>query len=131
MIEQYVYDKITQDETLQEMLSAGSDGFHLYPGNVPRSVGDFDAAVTFTLIVTTDAYPAIESRNVQFNIFAKTHTSAANIAKALADLFNEDNNQEAGGAKVVFSIRKSETDLGINYDDNLYQRECTFYFKMR
>lgn len=131
MIEQYIYNKITEDETLQTLLSAGSDSFFLYPLVVPRGVDDFNQAVTFTLIVTSDVYPASKSVNVQFNIFSKTHTKAVEVAKALEDLFNEDNNQTSGGVSVIFSQRRSESDLGFNFDDSLYQREATYYFKIR
>lgn len=130
MIEQYVYDRITEDLTLQTLLSAGSDGLHLYPTVVPRGI-DGDRIVTFTLITTNDGFPAIESRNVQFNIFTKTHTDGATIAAALADLFNQDHLQTEGGVKVVFSQRVSESDLGFNYNDNNYQREATFSFRIR
>lgn len=130
MIEQFVYDKISQDETLQELISAGSDGLHLYPSVVPTGI-ESDAMITFTLITTRDAFPAIEARSVQFNIFTKTHTAGATIAAALADLFNDNKLQDEDGVKVVYSIRESESDLGFNYDDGYYQREATYGFKMR
>jgi len=131
MIEQYIYNKVTEDPTLQEILSAGSDDFYLYPGVIPRGIEDFEVAVTFTTIITTDVYPASKSVNVQFNIFGKKHADVAEVAQALSDLFNEDNNNSDTGVDVVFSIRKSESDLGFNFDDNLYQREATYYFKLR
>lgn len=132
MIEQYVYDRIVNDETLQELLSAGSDDLHVYPAVVPREV-QFDQAVTFTLIGTVDAFPAVNSVNVQFNIFAKTHAKTVEIAQALAALFNDDNNKKDDTAdiSIVYSIRQSESDLGFNFDDGLYQREATYYFKVR
>lgn len=130
MIEQYVYDRITEDETLQTLLSAGSDGLHLYPTVVPRGI-DADRIVTFTLITTGDAFPTIQSRNVQFNIFTKTHMDGATIAAALANLFQEDHLHTEGGVKVVFSQRVSESDLGYNFDDTVYQREATYSFRIR
>jgi len=130
MLEQFVYDRISQDSALQTLLDAGSAGLHLYPTVIPRGVS-FDRAVAFTLIITTDAFPAVESRTVQFNIFTKTHTDGANVAKALGDLFNDDQRKTEGGVKVVYSIRESESDLGFNYDDGIYQREATYSFKMR
>lgn len=130
MIEQYVYDKITQDPTLQGLLGAGSDDFNVYPMVVPRGVV-FDRAVTFTLLITTDVYPASKSVTVQFNIFAKTHTDTVTICEALSNLFNEDNNNSSNGVDVVFSIRKAEADIAFNYDDGLWQRQATYYFKMR
>ena len=132
MLEQYIYDKITNDETLQELLAAGSDSFHVYPNVIPRSV-NFEQALTFTLIITRDVYPGYVSRDVQFNIFAKTHAKTVQIANALANLFNEDNNQNEDGVKVVYSQRHSESDLGFDFDEgeNYYQREATYYFKMR
>jgi len=130
MIEQFIYDSISQDETLQELLSAGSDGINLFPSVVPQSI-EADSVVTFTLIVTTDAFPAIQARSVQFNIFTKTHTAGATIAAALADLFNDNKLQTQDGVKVVYSIRESESDLGFNYDDKYYQREATYSFKIR
>ncbi len=130
MIEQFIYDSIEQDETLQELLSAGSDGLHLYPTAVPRGI-DGDNMVTFTLITTFDNFPAIQSRNVQFSIFTKTHTDGAIIAAALADLFNDNQRKTEDGVQVVYSIRASESNLGFDYDDNTYQREATYSFKMR
>lgn len=130
MIEQYVYDKITEDVTLQGLLSAGSDDFHVYPMVVPRGVL-FDRAVTFSVIITTDVYPASKSVNVQFNIFAKTHTDTVTICEALYALFNEDNNNSSNGVGVVFSQRKAEADVAFNYDDGLWQRQSTYYFKLR
>lgn len=130
MLEQFIYDRISQDETLQDYLSAGSDGINLYPGVVPAGVED-DMIVTFTLITTRDSFPAVLSRSVQFNIFTKTHTDGVVIAQALADLFNDNKLQTEDGVKVVYSIRESESDLGFNYDDKYYQREATYAFKMR
>lgn len=131
MIEQYIYNKITQDETLQTLLSAGSDDYHIYPGVIPRGINDFTGAVTFTLLITTDVYPASKSVTVQFNIFTQTHSNAVAICQALEDLFNESNNQTDGSLDIVFSQRKSESDLGFDFDDSLYQREATYYFKLR
>lgn len=132
MIEQYIYNMITGDDTLAELLAIGSDDYHLYPNVIPRGI-EFDKAVTFTLITTNDAYPAINSVSVQFNIFAKTHSATAQIAKALSDLFNGDNHQSSGGVDVIYSQRQSESDLGFNFDENenMYQREATYYFKIR
>lgn len=131
MIEQYVYDKIEEDETLQELLSAGSDGLHLYPGQVERGL-IFDRAVTFTLVNTGDAFPAIQSRYVQFNIFAKIHSETAEIANALANLFNQDNNNSNDEVDVVFSIRQGENDLGRELDEEVYfQRQVTYKFILR
>lgn len=130
MLEQFVYDRISQDATLQGLLDAGGGNMHLYPTVVPRGI-DADDLLTFTLIGTRDAFPAVEARSVQFNIFTKTHTAGANIAKALADLFNDDQRKTKDGVQVVYSIRESESDLGFNYDDKYYQREATYGFKMR
>lgn len=131
MIEQYVYNLITGDSTLQSLLSNGAGGYHLYPGVIPRGVTGFDQAVAFSVITTNDAYPNIESQVVQFNVFAKSHTTAANIAAALKALFNQDTRQTSGGIEVVYSERQSETDLGKDYDTDLYQRACSYYFKIR
>lgn len=132
MIEQYIYNKITEDETLQELLNAGSDDFYLYPGVIPRGEENFDVAVTFTLITSTDVYPASKSVNIQFNIFGAVHADVAEVAQALETLFNEDNNQSDGGVGVVYSQRVSESDLGKSLDNEaLYQREATYYFKLR
>jgi len=132
MLEQFIYNKITEDTALQSLLSAGSDDFYLYPNVVPRSLM-VNVAVTFTTIITTDVYPASKSVQVQFNIFARSHAKTVEIAEALSDLFNESNNQYDEDSKVgvVFSIRKSESDIGFDFDDELYQREATYYFKIR
>lgn len=130
MIEQYVFTRITANPALQTLLSAGGGKYHLYPAVIPRGI-TFDRAVTFTTIITNDGYPAIKSVNAQFNIFAKKHSDVAAIASALSDLFNGEDNQTAGGINVVFSIRSSESDLGFDYDMNLYQREATYYYKIR
>lgn len=132
MLEQFIYNKITEDTALQSLLSAGSDDFYLYPNVVPRSLM-IDVAVTFTTIITTDVYPASKSVQVQFNIFAKSHSKTVEIAQALSDLFNESNNQYDEDSKVgvVFSFRKSESDIGFDFDDDTYQREATYYFKIR
>ena len=130
MIEQYIYNRITQDDTLQTLLDAGGGDTHLYPAVVPRGV-EFERAVTFTLIGTYDEYPTINSVTVQFNIFAASHTETAQIAAAIEDLFNEDNRQQGGDVDVIFSIRKSESDLGFDYDSKIYHREATYYFKLR
>lgn len=130
MIEQYVYNKITEDTTLQGLLSDGSGGYHVYPAVMPRGL-EPNNILTFTRIITTDVYPASESVSIQFNIFSKSHTQTVAITTALANLFNEDNHQIDGGTEVVFSIRKSESDLGKDYDDGYYQREATYYFKIK
>lgn len=130
MIEQYIYNKITADVTLQGLLTDGAGGYKLYPGVIPRDT-EVNNAITFTTIITTDIYPSVKSKTIQLNIFSTSHTNIGLIAKALSDLFNEDNNQSDGGESVVFSIRKSESDLGKDYDDKLYQREATYYFKLR
>lgn len=129
MIEQYIFNKISADTALSTFLTKASV-LNLYPAVVPRGV-DFDNAVTFTVISVVDVYPASKSVNVQFNIFSKEHIKSAQIAQALSDLFNEDNHQQDGGVDMVFSIRKSESDLGFNFDTNIYQRETTYYFKLR
>ena len=130
MLEQYIFNKISTDSTLQTLLNDGSGGVLLYPSVVPKGI-DADAMVTFTRIGTSDVYPAAQSAVVQFNIFAKTHTAISTIAQALSDLFNEDNHQTDGGIQIVYSQRRSESDLGYDYDDKLYQREATYYFKIR
>lgn len=132
MIEQYIYNKITEDETLQELLHAGSDDFYLYPGVIPRGIEDFTVAVAFSIITTTDVYPASRSVNVQFNIFGARHQDVAEVAQALDARFNEDHNQSSAGVDVVYSQRISESDLGKSLDNEaLYQREATYYFKIR
>lgn len=130
MIEQYIFNLITTDTTLQTLLSAGSGKYHLYPGVIPRGV-TFNQAVTFSQISSFDSYPNIKSVTVQFTIFAETHIKVVEVAQALYNLMNEDNIQTSGGVEVVFSQRSSETDLGYDYDDKLYQREASYYFKLR
>ena len=129
MIEQYVFNKIQADTTLNTLLTKNSI-LNLYPSVVPRSAV-FDNAITFSTITTVDVFPASKSVNVQFNIFTKEHVKSVEIAEALSNLFNEDNHQKDGGVDMVFSIRKSESDLGFNFDTNIYQREATYYFKIR
>lgn len=129
MLEQYIFNLISGDATLSALLTK-SAVLHLYPTVVPRGV-DFDNAMTFTTIGMTDVYPASKSADVQFNIFTKEHIKSVEVAQALSNLFNEDNNQSSGGVDVVFSIRQSESDLGFNFDTNIYQREATYYFKIR
>jgi len=130
MIEQYIFNKITGDTTLQTLLSAGGGKYHLYPLVVPRGL-EFDRAVTFTVINTGDAYPNIKSSNIQFNIFAKTHSDITSITEALSNLFNEDNHQVDGGLSMIFSIRTSEFDIAYDYDTKTYQRQASYYFKIR
>lgn len=129
MIEQYVFNKIQADTTLNTLLTKSSV-LNLYPSVVPRSAV-FDNAIAFSVISTVDVFPASKSVNVQFNIFSKEHIKSAEIAQALSDLFNDDNRQQDGGVDMIFSIRKSESDLGFNFDTNIFQREATYYFKMR
>lgn len=132
MIENYVYTKITQDTALQALLTDGASGYHVYPNVVPRSVNTFISAITFTLITTKDVYPVSKSVNIQFNIFSKEHTKVAQVAEALSNLFNGDNLQNAGNVQMVYSQRISESDLGKTLDnEELYQREATYYFKIR
>lgn len=131
MIEQYIFNKVTADPTLQALLTDGAGGYHVYPTVVPRGIDTLNL-LTFTRVGTTDVYPASESVDIQFNIFTKAHLKSVEIAQALAALFNEDNNQPLdGGTAVVYSQRKSESDLGFDYDDKEYQREATYYFKLR
>lgn len=129
-IEDYIYNKITSDPTLQNLLDDGESSFLLYPNVVPKGI-DIDHAVTFTLITSGTAYPSIKSANIQFNIFAKTHTKTAEIASALYDLFNGLENQVLVDLGIIYSQRVSESDIGFNYDDGFYQRETTYYFKIR
>lgn len=129
MIEQYIFNLISADTNLVTLLTKNSV-LNLYPAVVPRSAV-FDNAVTFSTISTVDVFPASKSVNVQFNIFTKEHIKAVQIAEALSNLFNEDNRQQSGGVDMIFSIRKSESDLGFNFDTSIYQREATYYFKIR
>lgn len=129
MIEQYVFNRITGNSALQSLLSAGGGKYHLYPDVVPNTI-TFDRAVTFTLIITNDVFPAVESRTVQFNIFAKTAADRHAIGKALADIFNNDSLEKSGGTGVIYSKRVSESSLGFSYDTKLYQGEATYYFKI-
>ena len=129
MIEQYVFNRVTADATLQGLLSAGGGKYHVYPDVVPNGI-DFDRAITFTLIVTNDVFPAAESRTVQFNIFAKSAADRHAIGAAIANLFNDDNLQSSGGTGVIYSKRQSESSLGYSYDTKLFQGEATYYFKI-
>lgn len=129
MIEQYIFNRITGNSTLQSLLSAGGGKYHVYPDVVPNGI-DFDRAITFTLLITNDVFPAVESRTVQFNIFAKTAADRHAIGAALADLFNDDNLQTSGGTSVIYSKRQSESSLGYSYDTKLFQGEATYYFKV-
>lgn len=130
MIEQYIYNRISQDETLATLLENVEGGVHLYPAVVPRGA-NASSAMTFTQIGSTDAYPNVTSVNIQFNIFSTKHSQVAAMAKALADIFNEDHLQTEGGTSVVFSQRQSESDLGFDYNEKEYQRQSTYYFKLR
>lgn len=129
MIEQYIFNRITADTTLQGLLSAGGGKYHLYPDVVPGAL-TFDRAVTFTVITTNDVFPAVESRTVQFNIFAKKASDRNAIATAMANIFNDDNLQASGGVGVIYSKRTSESSLGYNYDTKIYQSEASYYFKI-
>lgn len=132
MIEQYVYDLIKNDPTLAGLLSKGEspDSIHLYPNVLPRGL-TFDQAVTFTRIITYDAFPAIQAITIQFNIFTHKHMDGAAIGQALYDLFNQATNYTAGGISTYYVQRVSESDIDFNYDDKLYQREATYNFKVR
>lgn len=130
MLEQYIYNKISSNSTLISLLS--KDGvLNLYPSVIPRGVTSYDNAVTFSTISTVDVFPNAKAIYLQFNIFTKEHIKSVEVANALDELFNQDNNQTDGGINVIFSIRKSESDLGFNFDSNFYQREATYYFKIR
>ena len=135
MIEQFIYDKITNDPTLQTLLHKGSDDFYIYPNVIPRGEDSFDVAITFTLVITRDVYPASRSVNVQFNIFSASHGKTAETAKALFDLFNDFRYEPGAGEDdtvVIYSQRSSESDLGKPLDnEGLYQREATYYFKLK
>lgn len=130
MIEQYVYNLIVADTTLQTLLDNGNGGYHLYPTVVPKTINT-DIAVTFSLISTVDAYPTVKSVQIQFNIFAPTHQEVVEMAQALNNLLNEDNHKSSGGVNVIYSQRSSEADLGYNFDDKVFQRQATYYFKLR
>lgn len=129
MIEQYIYNLIKDDATLVALLGSG-DNIKLFPAVVPQGE-TITRAVTFTLIGTTDRFPAFRAATVQFNIFARTHTDTVEVAQALAALFNGDHNQASGGEEVYYSQRVSESDLGFDFDDGIYQREATYSFKIR
>ena len=130
MIEQYVYNLIVADAALQALLTNGAGGYNVFPTAVPRELSA-NKMLTFTSISSFDRYPNIKSVNVQFNVFATVHLDAVAICTALANIFNEDNNHTSGGINVVFSIRQSESDLGYDFDEKQYQRQATYYFKIR
>ncbi len=132
-MEQYIYNKIVNDETLAGLLDLGEENIAVYPTVVPRGV-EFDQAMTFTTIFTNDAFPNITSVNIQFNIFAKTHAKVGEISRGLKALFHQienDSVEEVDDVNIVFATRFSESDLGFNFDDKLYQRESTYLFKLR
>lgn len=142
MIEQYIYNRIVADSTLQTLLGKSGGGVHLYPLAVPKGINldlvfenNDKGVVSFSLITTGDGYPDIKSRNVQFNVFSSKHSLTVEICDALSNIFNEDNNQKSGGVGVVYSQRISEGDIGFEFDENddngVYQRETSFYFKVR
>ncbi len=132
MIEQYIYNLVTADATLQALLTDGASGYKVFPSVIPRGV-NADKAMAFSVVTTFDAYPTIKSQNVQFNIFAAKHADTTAIAAALFGLFNEANNRanSNAGMEVVYSQRSSESDLGFDFDTKLYHREATYYFKIR
>lgn len=132
MIEQYIYNRITQDETLQELLTAGSDGFHIYPNKVPRGT-EFQQGVTFSRVGGGFVYPNLETILIQFSIFARTHAKLGEVSSAIANIFNEDHNQTSGDISIVYSQKQgNEFDLPSDLDDpNYYQRSVTYLFKIR
>ena len=130
MIEQYIFNLITADTTLRTLLDAGSGKYHIYPGRIERSIV-FSKAITFSTIITTDVFPKFTSVQVQFNIFAGKQSDTVAISQALANIFNGDNNKSSGGIEMVYSQRKSESDLPSDFDNNLFQRQATYYFKIK
>ena len=130
MIEQYVFNKITGDATLQTLLTDGAGGYNVYPSVIPRSLV-FDRAITFSTLITTDVFPNANAVSIQFNVFAKSHTDTVAITSALANLFNGDNNKVDGNVEVIYSQRRSESDLAFDFDQNIFHREATYYFKIR
>lgn len=130
MLEQYIFNLITADTTLKALLTAGGGKYHLYPAFVPRGI-TITKAVTFSTVITTDVFPASKSKSIQFNIFATAHSDIVAIADALDNLFNGDNHKTSGNISVVYSQRRSESDLPYDTDEAIYQREATYYFKIR
>ena len=125
-MEQCVYNKIK----LSPLHAIVGD--NVFPMVIPRSAS-VEKAITFTKIVTVDEYPNVKSTQFQFNIFAKKHSDVGAIAEGLYDLFNQKENDTTPDVDigVVFSIRRSESDIDYDYDGKLYQREATYYFKLR
>lgn len=125
-MEQFVYDKI-KNSPIHDIV-----GDNVFPLVVPRSI-TVDKVITFTTIVTTDEYPNVKSAQVQFNIFAKKHSDVTAIAQGLYALFNQKENDTTPDVDIgiVFSIRRSESDVDFDYDAKLYQRQASYYFKIR
>jgi hypothetical protein len=132
MIEQYIFNKITGNTTLQTLLSAGGGKYHVYPNKVPRPI-EFEQGITFSRLGGGSGYPKVKSQIIQFSIFARTHAKLGDISEALYDLFDEKNNDSSGGVDVVYSQRQgAENDLESSLDDpNYYMRVVSYYFKLR
>lgn len=128
-IKQFIFDTITGYAPLAEDLSDGSGGYNLFPGAVPRGI-DPDKVITYSIIGTTDVYPALVSFDVQFSIFARTDTEAQAIAKLLGEVYNDSKNRVSGENAVLYSIRRSQSDLPYDYNNKTYQIEATYYFKL-
>lgn len=128
-IEDHIYARIIDDPALQALLTDGNGGFNVFSPVIPRGI-TFTKAVAFSYILSRSRFPNANSIDVQFNIFSTKHQDTIAIATALADLFHQDHGKEEEGVFVVYSQKQTETDLGLNYDDNLYQRSISYYFKV-
>lgn len=130
MIEQYIYNRISSNLALQTILEKNGGGIHLYPVSIPRGI-EFNQAMTFFLVNSVNAYPTIKSVEIQFTFFSKTHEKINEMSQAIESEFNEDNNQSDAGVNMVFSQKRSEFDLPYDFDEELYLRQASYYFKLR
>jgi|SRR5690606_16139252 len=129
-MEQYLFERITNNVVLQALLQKSGGGYNVYVLNIPTGIS-FTRAIRITTINTITRFPAINAVNVQIDIFAERHSDTVKIANALYDMFNMETNVSGTDVNIVYSQRVDESDIDYDEDDKLYHRQATYYFKIR
>lgn len=128
MLEQAIFNEITQDVTLGGKLDAGGGRFHVYPLHVPEGVLP-ERAITYNEIDQSLTYPLVRSSLFQISCFAKTFAEAEAMADDIDRIFNDRSEDMLGGVQGVKYVKFQGRSSLFDTDAKLYVFAVELLFK--
>ena len=128
MLEEAIYNAITQDATLGAKLNAGGGKFNLYPLRLPEGVSPAQG-MTYTEIDQSLTYPLVRTSLFQFNCVANSFALARGMADDLDRIFNDESEFLLGGVKGVKYVKFQGRTALHDPDAELYVFAVELLFK--